>query len=639
MRVDLKKFIFIGPTRVKSDFFTSAQNLGVVDFIEKKKISLHHSDDVQQTLHAIRVLRRLPYVEQLEGVDHFKAKKMVHELNELWHGLDTLRKRQTDLEEKRDEVAPFGHFTLSKVREIEQDGKQFVQFFSARKGLPKGQLPHEGVMHVATGEELDYFMSVQKERRIFPKMVEVVIDRPLKEIEDELTSIGRQIEEKEIQLKEFLPYNQSFHELLVSHMNKENLVHAKGHADEQIDGQLFVVSGWVPVDELEKIYNLCKENQVYYTEVKPEKEDKVPTFLKNQGLPRVGEDLVHIYDTPSENDNDPSLWVLAFFTLFFSIIIGDAGYGLIFLLIALYFWRKFPGIKGFKRRFLVLGTTLSLGCIAWGVLSNNYFAIQLSIDNPLRKVSLMQWLVEKKVAYHMNSRDDVYEEWVKKYPQIKDQSDPFQVLSTVKEEKKGHVIYPMYSKFADQIIMELTLFIASIHICISMGRYLLRNWAMGGWILFIIGAYLYIPVHLNYTSLVQFVFGISKPVAKSVGHDLMFVGIIAAALLALIQHRFKGLLELATVIQIVSDILSYLRLYALGLAGGIMAATINEMAMGMPLVIGFVLLFFSHAFNMALGIMGGVIHGLRLNFLEWYHYSFEGGGKVFKPLRIQTKDD
>jgi V/A-type H+-transporting ATPase subunit I len=119
----------------------------------------------------------------------------------------------------------------------------------------------------------------------------------------------------------------------------------------------------------------------------------------------------------------------------------------------------------------------------------------------------------------------------------------------------------------------------------------------------------------------------------------MIVGLSIALILSVVQHRLLGLLEIATVIQILGDILSYLRLYALGLAGGIMAATINEMADALPLVVSVILIAFAHIFNMGLAIMGGVIHGLRLNFLEWYHYCFEGGGKQFQPLRIKTKDE
>jgi V/A-type H+-transporting ATPase subunit I len=65
-----------------------------------------------------------------------------------------------------------------------------------------------------------------------------------------------------------------------------------------------------------------------------------------------------------------------------------------------------------------------------------------------------------------------------------------------------------------------------------------------------------------------------------------------------------------------------------------MAVTFNEMAANAGVFFGFFILLLGHTVNMTMGIMGGVIHGLRLNFLEWYHYSFEGGGRLFHPLKF-----
>ena len=115
------------------------------------------------------------------------------------------------------------------------------------------------------------------------------------------------------------------------------------------------------------------------------------------------------------------------------------------------------------------------------------------------------------------------------------------------------------------------------------------------------------------------------------------VGIALAMILSIIQHRLKGMLEFTVVIQIFCDILSYLRLYALGLAGMMMAITFNDMAHMAGVVFGTLIIIVGHTINMGMGIMGGVIHGLRLNFLEWYHYSFEGGGRRFKPLKLYRK--
>ena len=136
----------------------------------------------------------------------------------------------------------------------------------------------------------------------------------------------------------------------------------------------------------------------------------------------------------------------------------------------------------------------------------------------------------------------------------------------------------------------------------------------------------------------HYVLGVPPDVGASEGLILMSGGFGLAVLLAIIQNKLLGLAEIANVIQVFADVLSYLRLYALALAGAIMGETINEMSSAMPFVVAVILMIAAHAVNMALGIMGGVIHGLRLNFLEWYHYSFEGGGKPFKPLKLIDVD-
>ena len=118
----------------------------------------------------------------------------------------------------------------------------------------------------------------------------------------------------------------------------------------------------------------------------------------------------------------------------------------------------------------------------------------------------------------------------------------------------------------------------------------------------------------------------------------MYVGLILAVGIAIFRHKLLGLLEASNLIQIFGDVLSYLRLYALGLAGSLLTATMLDLAASVPFVFGLIILLLGHAVNIVLGIMGGIIHGLRLNFLEWYHYSFEGGGRMFNPLRKQKID-
>ena len=163
-------------------------------------------------------------------------------------------------------------------------------------------------------------------------------------------------------------------------------------------------------------------------------------------------------------------------------------------------------------------------------------------------------------------------------------------------------------------------------------RYVRRNYSGIGWITFLVGGYLFFPTMLHDISIMQFMGWVSFPTAKALGLQLLYGGVGFALLAALFQRGWKGLNEIANLVSVFADVLSYLRLYALSLAGAIMADTFNTEGAGLGLFIGFIIILIGHTVNIGLSFMGGVIHGLRLNFLEWYHYCFNGGGRLFKPL-------
>jgi V/A-type H+-transporting ATPase subunit I len=305
---------------------------------------------------------------------------------------------------------------------------------------------------------------------------------------------------------------------------------------------------------------------------------------------------------------------------------------LVFLLIALYVRFKVKPEKKAGKRVLTLMTILCVSCIGWGLLTTSFFGIPFGFDNPIRKVSVMQWLAEKKAEFHISRHDEVWQEWVTKIPALKDVTNPNEFLRKGTSNLDQSTVSEVLNKFTDNILMELALLIGCIHVILSLGRYMFRNWPAIGWILFIIGAYLAIPEFLKATSIIHFAFGVNPETAPTIGKELMIAGLSIAIVLSLIKNKVFGLLEATNVVQIFGDILSYLRLYALGLSGSLLTATINEMAGSLNFVLGAIVLIMGHSVNMILGVMGGVIHGLRLNFLEWYHYSFEGGGKPFTPL-------
>lgn len=624
MRIDVAKFLFVGLESQKQQFFEEAQELGIVHFINATNTRPAVPEEVHKFQQAIKVLRGQPPVEQDETTDYSNSKAIVEKILANHQILHKNEEEERILKLEIARMEPLGNFSLQDLEYIQKEGQRVIQFYYSEEGVIQEEGLPEDVIYLGNSHHLDYFVGIGKEPKQYNKMFEIVVDRPLRDLEKRVREIHNENSIAHEELKKLARYNEYLHHAIIDLLNKEQLNDVQSYVQYSLDESLFAIEGWVPVDKVDQLEKLVSDRDIHCEEVMIEETDSIPTYLENEGIHRVAEDLTHIYDTPSHTDKDPSLWILVFFSLFFAMIIGDGGYGLVFLAIALYVRFKVKPEKKAGKRVLTLVTILCVSCIGWGLLTTSFFGIPISFDNPIRKVSLMQWLAEKKAEYHIARQDDVWKEWVEKIPQLKGITDPNEFLREGIVILDKNPVNAVLNKFSDNILMELALMIGCIHVILSLGRYLFRNWPAIGWILFIIGAYLAIPQFLKATSIIHFAFGVNPDIAPEIGRDLMYVGLALAIGLSLIKNKIFGLLEATNVVQIFGDILSYLRLYALGLSGSLLTATINEMAASMNIVLGVIIIILGHSVNMLLGVMGGVIHGLRLNFLEWYHYSFEG---------------
>lgn len=633
MRVDLKKYLFIGVESARAEFFKEAQEAGIIDFIKGTDVQLADDADIHHITGAIKVLRGLPPTEQEETDEFALADGIATKILQLEHHLEKLneQKRMNNLDMSRVEV--FGNFSVKEIEEFEKESNRKVQYFFSRAGSKDQlELPDE-LIFIDSEKGLDYFVAINKEPQQYQNMVEMQIPHSIGELRQKSEQLDRDLHQTEQRLKGYAKYNRFLHHALIYKMNTFNLKKRTAYASKTMDGDLFAVEGWVPVNKKKELIALIEKQDVHAEEIAIEPTDIIPTYLENEGYNRIGEDLVHIYDTPSNTDKDPSFWILTFFAFFFAMIIGDAGYGLIFLATAIYIRYRYKKMKPLGNRVWWLMVILACTTIFWGTMTSSFFGLHIGQDNPLRKISLINWLVHKKAEYHFNQKDAVYEFWVKKFPNLKDAKDSNEFLLGAKTEHEGHEQYDMVTKFADNVLLELALMVGVFHLIVSFIRYLDRNWSGIGWIIALIGSYLFVPQFIDSTSIIHFAFGLPVKEAAQSGLYLMIGGFAAAFILALIRHRWLGLLEPTHIIQIFADTMSYLRLYALAFAGAVVVETINGFAGSMNIVFGAILFIFGHLMNIVLGVMAGVIHGLRLNFLEWYHYSFEGGGKNYNPLR------
>ncbi len=638
MRIDVQKYLFIGLDEDREEFFKKAQQLGFVHFIETHAPGVREvPPEIQQFTNAIKIIRGLPVMQQVGDIDEASAETIVRMIIELKQRIDKLEEERRLLKLEISRIEVFGDFSKDDIRFIHEKTGRILQYFCAKEGIGDEIELSPDLVFVGSEHGLDYFTAINTEPKQYPRMVEIKIERPLGELLARQKMVKEEIALLNEKLKEHAKYNRFLHHAFISRMNGYHLQVAREYARHTLEGSLFAIEGWVPVDKLDKLKELAEQLHVHYEEIEPEPGESRPTYLENRGFARVGEDLVGIYDTPSSTDKDPSLWVFIFFAIFFAMIVNDGGYGFFFLGMMLYLRYKYPHISSLARRIRNLATYLSIACIIWGFLSNSFFGIVLGIDNPLRKISFVQWIIKKQITYHMKQNDSFYQEWIKEAPQLAQAKDAqtFLLDSLHLSKEKEHTILV---ELADNVLLELALFLGVLHLVLSLLRYIKRNWAAAGWILFMIGGYLYFPYYLSVPSFVNYLLGVSPEMSGHIGLYMIAVGIPLALVLAVIQHGLLGLHEITLVIQIFADTLSYLRLYALALAGGIVANVMNGIAAGLPMIFAVILLLLAHSINMALGIMSGVIHGLRLNFLEWYHYSFEGGGKMFRALKMLNTD-
>jgi V/A-type H+/Na+-transporting ATPase subunit I len=638
MIVEMQKYLIYGAKDQMDRFFSLAQRAGFLEFIGIwHKKALEMPQHIKFILSAIKILRTWMGAEPIaEKAIVSNPVILAERIVQLNRSLERHREKQRMLTAEMVRIAPFGDFSKVDLISIEKDARRILQFFCMKSDLAREtNLPGE-LFWVGTEGDLDYYVAVNEERKQYPKMIEIQIDTPLGELRAQLKEVQTRIISLETEFKNLavnLPFLQ---EGLIDCLNDHHLQSVKHDASYPLGDVVFAIEAWVPATRVKGLLGLLSGLSVYCEQIAIEHHDRVPTCMENSGAAKIGEDLVHIYDAPSTTDKDPSLWVLLFFSIFFAMIIADAGYGLIYLSLGLFLKWKFHRISGNAKRFIKLLIILGSASIVWGVLISSFFGMKIDPDNPIVKISPLHYLVQHKAEYLMSVKDSVYEEYLRQFPDIASAQNGHDFLNKAAITQNGKVEYVALDRMNDNILMEIALLMGILHISFSFARSVRRHWAGVGWILFMIGGYIYFPLILQATTIANFMGWVPLDMASIIGRTLLFGGYAVAILSTCFQHGIKtGIAEGLHPTKIFGDVLSYIRLYALALAGSLMAITFNQMGESVNMVLGIFIILLGHLVNLVIVAMAGTIHGLRLNFLEWYHYCFEGGGKLFNPLQLK----
>ncbi|MEF9497490.1 V-type ATP synthase subunit I [Chlamydia sp. 04-14] len=639
MRVNVDKYLFVG--RNRSEFFTACRELGIVEFISDKRFIT--SEKLRRFSECLKILNCLKREYSsadlsLSKSEDLTVEQILEEVFSLHQEILSLTEATKALRKEILRVKPLGAFSSDDIIEFTRKTGLTIRFFY-RKHVDGQDIEVEqpNVFYLSTAYNFDYYAVIGVVSLSKDQFTEIDAPHSVNELQSKESVLLRDIHLKKSRICELYAYRQDVLEGLCDYDNEQRLRHAEDSVEELFDGKIFSISGWVISDHIQELEKLCDQFDICLHKVAPDPDEIVPTYLENSGLGRIGEDLVNIYDTPASSDKDPSLWVFISFFFFFSMIVNDGGYGLVFLATSLFItFKARRALKGSKSlaRFLKMFSILGLGCIFWGFATTSFFGISISPSNPLREYSLTHMLALKKAEYYLDKHPKGYKELVNEHPLLKDKQSPEEfLLATEKSSGETEARAVVYDKFTDNILMELALFVGVIHMALGMLRYIRQRYSGLGWIIFMCGAYLYLPLYLQSVSLIHYLFHVPYDLGGVIGYYGVFVGIGLAVAGAILQRGVSGVDEITAIIQVFSDVLSYLRIYALGLAGAMVGTTIVQISNRFPPAIAFVIILFGHSVNILLSIMGGVIHGLRLNFIEWYHYSFDGGGKLLHPLK------
>ena len=454
MIIKLKKILIYGLEKELSDFFEKAQMEGYIEFIgasSKKMRDLPSS--LKNYVDAIKILKKQPSIKVKEEEITYSAEEVCEKIIQSNINLGHLEELRKGLKDQALKITPIGDFSVRDIEFIKNETNYIFQFFTIRSTRQRNNPVPSDLIYIGSEYDLDYFVSLSKERKNFHGYVELTVEMPIRVIKKRIAKIDEQIEVQKEKLKSYYPYMSILKERIFQKFNIYNLEIAKKDTKKPLDDQLFSVEAWVPSNKIEDFQKLIKDFFVGFSFIATEKTDREPTCMENKGVGALGEDLVKIYDTPSINDKDPSNWVFWFFALFFAMIVQDAGYGLIFLGLALFIKFKIKNPKPSGKQFIRLMLILSICCICWGVLTASFFGISFKPFSPMNRLSVIQYLSEKKANYHLSQKDDVYKDWVAQYPKIAEAKNGKEfLLISKKNGENNKVSYEAFDTFSNNVI-------------------------------------------------------------------------------------------------------------------------------------------------------------------------------------------
>lgn len=602
MIVKMSKYAFVLYHERQKEFLEALQELGLVDVTTTGWEADGQQREMLSRLEQYRAaearFKELAAEKDFEPGEPFAdGAEAFEQYRKATETMDDLRGRMDKLRKEADELAVWGDFSPETVRHLAESGIR-LRFFGAYNNeyaaiaeACAGRVPVQEINSVGGRT---YFVLVQQDGE-----EEIPFDAQEYKM-PEATAAAKWSELEELQRQ----YDACRAVVARAYASREQIAGEEARLKEQFElsratscgeraaeNTLVVMEGWAKEETSEAVDALLERYpDVIYFKSKPAPEDDTPVELKNNKFANPFEIIGAFYSLPKYGTLDLTAYFGPFYMLFFGFCLGDAGYGLVLALAALFLLRK-------RNMHQIAMLTLLCGGAAtvFGFLAGSFFGVQLG--------------------------------GLKAFEGMKDMFLSTDTLFTLSLALGGV-----------QIVFALILRIVNI----TMQQGFKYSLGTLGWLLILIGA-------AGWALLPQV--GITG-VPAVVYYALMGVGAVCMLLLNnpernVLVNFGAGLYDTYNnVTGLLGDILSYIRLFALCLSGGTLALVFNDLAFGLtadlPIVArqlaALVILLFGHSINLFMSVLGALVHPMRLTFVEFYRNAgFESTMRAFEPLKKYSK--
>ncbi len=590
MIAPMEKITILVFHKAKEDFLNSLQELGVVHISQDMKKGL--PDELKETKSRIdRADAFLKAAKKASKYESFAAEAEEKSAESVIQEYENIKQAITDARDKSDKIdrqirnlAPWGDFSRESIEKIRRSGLRVRFFISPVKNFSScGINENICAFEISRDKTYVYFVVFEKEEVVKLNCDEFFYpDCDLKTLQDELRVINDSLAENEKKLS--ILFSQSA--VVATYCNEQksglNYATVSSNLASAAEESVYIINGWLPQEAKMKIEAMLDDKDVYYYFSKPTANDNVPILLKNNRFARLFEPITKMFSLPNYAELDLTAFFAPFFTLFFGFCLGDAGYGLMILILCAILRKK---VAKDKRPFLALGAIFGFSTFLFGFVSGNLFGVELVKIDFMKNIVLLN----QDQLFYLSLKIGIVQIFFGLFLRVVSKTRQFGFMAS------------------------------------------LSTW---GWLIMLTGV---LPVVLAFLA--------NEPFPKwavwtsMTGFTLI---LLFNDLKANIFVRLgKGLWELyGGLTGFLGDVLSYVRLFALGISGAILGLVVNEIGMqfrAIPYIgyfITFAFLIVGHSANFLLSGLSSFVHPLRLTFVEFYkNVGFEGGGKAYSPFK------